>query len=156
MKRTPLRRTAGGLRRTPISSKRTPIKPVSDKRKVENNQRRDVVAKMRAAEPWCMLGLRGVCQGAAAHAHEPKMRSRGVDITDPDEIVMLCAACHDWVHLHPILAECHGLMIPAWHRSVNTLESFRELSRNPQPPSWRTDPGWRAEALSQLERLYSP
>lgn len=50
------------------------------------------------------------CDGAAAHAHEILPRGRGGSITDPRNVIGLCAVCHRWAHEHPTIATALGLL----------------------------------------------
>lgn len=58
------------------------------------------------------VGAQVACAGPL-DAHEPSTRARGGSITDPDNIVILCANAHNWVHANPSLAEEAGLLIPS-------------------------------------------
>jgi hypothetical protein len=46
----------------------------------------------------------------AVDGHEPRMRSGGGSITDPDRILAACRESHDWLHSHPLEAEALGLI----------------------------------------------
>lgn len=65
-------------------------------------------------DPWCRARIDGVCTGLAQDGHEPLLRSRGGDPTDPDQIVLVCRACHDWAHHNPEAAGARGLMKHSW------------------------------------------
>jgi 5-methylcytosine-specific restriction endonuclease McrA len=96
LKRSPLRRTKPSLRR----SKR--LKPRSDKTaRLYREQRVPFVTKMLAERPVCQIKVEGVCTGASVDLHEPKMRSRGGSIVDPENAVATCRPCHSWLHAHP-------------------------------------------------------
>ena len=41
------------------------------------------------------------CGGRNEVVHEKLTRARGGSITDPANCVVLCNACHAWVHAHP-------------------------------------------------------
>lgn len=60
----------------------------------------------------------GVCErckaARATDVHEPLLRSRGGDITDPDQCVALCRSCHDFVHNFPLIALEEGFMKHSW------------------------------------------
>lgn len=84
---------------TPIRrQQRTPIKPVSDKRRAENRQRRAMVNALYPERPGC--GRPG-CPRLADDIHEPLTRARGGSITDPGNQVPLCRPCHDEVTFRP-------------------------------------------------------
>lgn len=49
------------------------------------------------------------CQAATAvDVHEILPRSGGGSMTDDENLADLCRSCHDWVTLHPKLAEVEG------------------------------------------------
>jgi 5-methylcytosine-specific restriction endonuclease McrA len=50
----------------------------------------------------------------AADVHELLPRSAGGSITDPDNCIAICRACHDWIHGHPAESGVLGLLIPSW------------------------------------------
>ena len=93
---------------------RTVINRVSAKRKVENAVRRKVLAELKRLYPMCQrCGVRPSEEG-----HEPLTRARGGSITDPANIVMLCAfpdgGCHKWVHEHIAEATKEGWLVSRW------------------------------------------
>jgi predicted HNH restriction endonuclease len=47
------------------------------------------------------------------------MRSRGADITDPEQCVCLCRDCHNFVHANPALATEEGWLIPSWQQEAS-------------------------------------
>ncbi|WP_368861199.1 HNH endonuclease [Frankia sp. AgB32] len=65
-------------------------------------------------DPWCRARIDGVCTGLGEDGHEPLLRSRGGDPADPNNIVLLCRACHDHAHANPLVAETLGLMRHSW------------------------------------------
>jgi hypothetical protein len=103
--------------------RRTPIRSVSKKRRKENELRRRNILdrygrfpRCAACEPLAAVGVtRSMtgCRGAAEDAHEPAMRSRGADITDPDQCIPVSRDCHAWIHSHPKIATQAGLLIPS-------------------------------------------
>jgi len=86
------------------------VKPKSAKRRAADRRRRRVVADLLATRGvWCQARVPGVCSGRATDAHEVISRARGGDPTDADNIRLICRACHDWVHDHPVEATELGL-----------------------------------------------
>ena len=97
----------------------SPIQRKSPMRRISKRQR----ARLRIRQTYtlpavrkrsggdCELKIPRVCTGQAAHGHEPLLRSQGGDITDPDQVLDACPACHRWVHAHPKLAAKRGLII---------------------------------------------
>lgn len=101
MKRTPLRR-------------RTRLRGMSPKRKALNELRRIFVAEQLAAKPWCEARIYPLCTGRAVDVHELKTRARGGSITDPDNVLALCRACHHHITVNPAWAVEHGFMRHSW------------------------------------------
>jgi len=110
--------------------KRTRIKPISDKRRRENRERRANLHAAYGSNPRCQLceplrahGIETGCNGWADDGDEILRRSAGGSITDPANVRPVGRACHNWATTHP--------------------EEMREwgLERRPLPPSrhrWRT------------------
>lgn len=100
--------------------KRTRIKPRSDKRASEDQERKRVALETFGESPNCgaclMLVEVGVfpaqtgCNGRATEVHEPLTRARGGSITDPANMVPLSRECHRWLHAHPLIATDAGLL----------------------------------------------
>lgn len=92
--------------------KRTRLKPMSAKRVSEVEQRRQVVDTVIRRDGACTARQRVPaveCWGPLA-GHEPLPRSRGGDYLDPEQVIALCAAHHQWVHEHPNAARVVGLL----------------------------------------------
>jgi hypothetical protein len=88
----------------------TPLRARSKKQEALYRIRRPLVAELLAEQPVCER-----CQSArSTDVHEPRMRSRGADITDREQCVCLCRDCHSWVHAHPTEATAEGWLIPSW------------------------------------------
>lgn len=104
-RKTPLR-AGGNLER------RVPLKSRSKKQEAKYRVRRVLVAELLAERPVCER-----CQSArSTDVHEPRMRSRGADITDAEQCVCLCWPCHRWIHDNPAAATTEGWMVPSWER----------------------------------------
>ncbi len=82
---------------------RTPLRPISKKRARTLPKRREALEQRVEGQP-CVGRAGSICEGAAVVGHEPLLRSRGGDPTDPKQIIPLCGACHEWVHNFPLLA----------------------------------------------------
>ena len=54
------------------------------------------------------------CHYDAVDLHEPLTRARGGSITDVNNSVTVCRACHDWIHAHPAKANELRLLLHAW------------------------------------------
>lgn len=111
------------------------MRRVSKKRGALMALRRAAVQQVVAAPGGTVCAR---CMSAPAQdPHEPKMRSAGGSITDPDNIVGLCRACHSWVHLHPAAAYALGWLIQRGQVVART--DLAELDRalyglTPDPP----------------------
>jgi 5-methylcytosine-specific restriction endonuclease McrA len=121
--RTPLRRKTP-LRSTSVLTARTPlrksqgrharIKPVSDKRRAENRQRRRMADAVFGPSPECGIRWDADCRGLADDLHETLSRARsGGDITNPDICVPACRPCHSKVDDNPAEAERRGFLLPS-------------------------------------------
>lgn len=89
------------------------MRPCSARQARRRRERRTVIAAMAEA-PGGQVCAR--CSAArAVDPHERLMRSQGGSIVDPANIVALCRACHDWVHLHPAAAYQLGWLIRGNH-----------------------------------------
>lgn len=110
-RRTPLRSGGNGLRRTRI-------KPVSDKRRDENVERRAALHAAYGQFPDCALcgplraaGIVTGCNGRADDGDEVLRRSRGGSIIDPANVRPVGRKCHRWVTEHPTQAAELGLTL---------------------------------------------
>jgi hypothetical protein len=119
----PLERRAAPLPRTAEPERRAqlvatgPIRPSAASRtraRAVFAARALVLRAMFEEDPWCRARIDGVCTGLAEDGHEPLLRSRGGDPTDPANIVLLCRKCHDHAHANPRVAEALGLMRHSW------------------------------------------
>jgi len=114
-RRTPLKQGKSLERKMPMPrgsglDRSTPLKPRSKKQEAKYRIRRRLVADLLAERPVCER-----CQAArSTDVHEPRMRSRGADINDPEQCVCLCRDCHDFVHANPAVATAEGWLIPSW------------------------------------------
>lgn len=92
--KTPLRRKkplARGCKLRRVSRKRA--------RMGRNRTRCNQLVALRS-QGWCELRIGGVCQGKGVMVHEILTRARGGSITDPENCLHACAACHRWAHDH--------------------------------------------------------
>ena len=87
--------------------KRTPIRPVSAKRARANRRRTEVLRSLYGTPCAARLAM---CTGRAEQGHEVLSRARGGSITDPENIIGVCAPCHQWITEHPLEATERGLM----------------------------------------------
>jgi hypothetical protein len=133
----PLRRSAELTRNAPLTSRvplkavsitraagngasknaaaRKPIKPVSDKRRAENRERRAMADRRwpDRRDGTVMCEVPG-CTFPADDLHEPKFRSRLGSPTDPENTIPVCRQHHDWIHAHPKEAHDLGLAVHSW------------------------------------------
>ena len=103
MKRTPLK-PSGPL-------KRSRLNPISAKRR---KSQRALVALTRQliAErgPFCEARVSPSCTGRADHPHHKLMQSQGGK-HDRETAMLVCAACHSFIHQNTGLAYDIGLLI---------------------------------------------
>jgi hypothetical protein len=89
--------------------RRKRLRARSKKTEAVYRERRPLVARLLAERPVCER-----CDAARSEdVHEPRMRSRGADILDPEQCVCLCRPCHAWVHDNPAEATTEGWLIPS-------------------------------------------
>lgn len=113
MKRTPLRRTAGPSRRTPLAA-RTPIRQRSARQRQVDADRGRLRERLRAERgDRCQAAVEG-CAGRWTDMHEVVRRSQGGDPTDPANILLVCRPCHVWITEHPEGAVACGLAAWRW------------------------------------------
>jgi len=103
------------------------MKRVSDKRKIENAQRKVLMLeRFGPREEWkcSMNGIWTIAQGVqvgkchgAVNGHELLKRSRGGSIIDMDNVTLLCDGHNSWVEDHPIEAHRLGLAFHSWEAS---------------------------------------
>ena len=100
---------------------RKPIRSVSAKRARENAQRRRVIAEVTLRRNICEAGTLIAtadsghrCQRGGVDIHEPLTRARGGSITDPENMVVVCRACHNWIHHNPALATTLRLLVHSY------------------------------------------
>lgn len=125
MRKTPLARKpwspAVPLLSGDLAGTRKPIKPVSDKRRAENRERRAMIKRLYPDRPHC---ARPACTRLADDIHEPLTRARGGSITDPGNQVPLCRTCHDEITFRPESelqwAYDVGLLRHSWDASGGT------------------------------------
>ena len=103
-RRTPLTRTAPPTRSTPLSAQ-------SARRRTASAQHRDITDAVMLRDRGCVA--RVVPCGQRLDPHHVWRQSQGGPWTDWN-LIVLCEACHRWVHEHPLLAWSHGWLVPAW------------------------------------------
>lgn len=109
LERGTLLRSAGNLER------KTPLRARSTKQEAKYRIRRPLVAELLEQRPVCER-----CDSArSTDVHEPRMRSRGADITDRKQCVCLCRDCHNWIHANPAAATADGWLIASWDREAS-------------------------------------
>lgn len=95
---TPLQRGTGLQRGRPP-------RPVSDRRRAANAERRAMITVLTGGErPLCAVWVLlqpEWCAVWADDAHEPLSRGRGGSITDPGNVTFPCRPCHDVLTFRP-------------------------------------------------------
>ena len=92
------------------------MRRVSKKRAALRRARSKAIAVAVQRAPYCQAPAprpERRCRGPLP-PQEPLSRARGGSITDPDNIVMICAAHHSAIHDHPALATDRGLLRSSW------------------------------------------
>jgi 5-methylcytosine-specific restriction endonuclease McrA len=119
-RKTPLRSRSAGMFGSGVPLKRSQpgrharIKPVSDKRRAENRERRKMADATYGPAPECGIRWDENCRGLADDLHETLSRARsGGDITNPDICVPACRPCHSKVDDNPAEAERRGFLLPS-------------------------------------------
>lgn len=109
-----MKRSGPPERRSPLRAGKQmrrggPVKPVSDRRRDENVERR-ALADSFGPDPVCRFPG---CSAPADDLHELIRRSqwRG-GLVDRDNVVPICRPHHDWVTTHP--DEAHDLGMAKW------------------------------------------
>lgn len=105
-----------GLARGSSQLRRSRIKPVSDKRRAENAERRANLHAAYGQFPRCELcaplrshGIVTGCSGWADDGDEKLRRSAGGSIIDPANVRPVGRRCHRWLTEHPKEARAWGL-----------------------------------------------
>jgi 5-methylcytosine-specific restriction endonuclease McrA len=78
--------------------------------KLYNTKRRNLVRKLLLERPICQRCMADRSQDI----HELKSRARGGSITDVENLVALCRACHQWVTENPKEAKEQGWLKSSW------------------------------------------
>ena len=98
-----------GLRRTVSTRQRKPIKPVSDKRKVQNVRWRDFRKGLIVERPTCEWPVPHQCAGPI-DCHHIWTLGQGGPRVDADNIAVLCRLQHWFAHDHPLEAAELGML----------------------------------------------
>lgn len=89
------------------------MRRMSSKRAAEHRKRIAYLRSIDADQAMCER-----CNFArAVDCHERLTRARGGSITDPDNLVLLCRVCHDFVTTHPRQAHAEGFVVHSWEAS---------------------------------------
>ncbi len=91
------------------------LNPVSEKRKLENQQRAEAMKIVRKRDGTrCVVGpLWGTPCFGPLHGHEIKSRAQGGSITDPNGIVLCCDKHNEEIANTRPKAESLGLAVPS-------------------------------------------
>lgn len=65
----------------------------------------------------CEASIPTICTGAVEQLHHRKLRSQGGEHTE-ENLVGICAACHNWIHAHPKWAYAGDLLVHGWAEPV--------------------------------------
>lgn len=102
----------GIVKRSPLN-RNTPIKRTAFKKK-RNHAKDAAWAKARQkvmskSNGLCYAKIDGVCGGRAEHVHHIKRRSQG-GTNEPNNLLICCHACHEWIHRNPEEAATKGFL----------------------------------------------
>ena len=78
--------------------------------KVYREVRVPLVRRLLAERPACETRLSLICTGRSTACHEKLTRARGGSITDPANILCVCADCHDAIHRNIAEATRRGFL----------------------------------------------
>jgi hypothetical protein len=117
-RKTPLRTRAAGMfgAGTPLKrpqGRHARIKPVSDKRRAENRERRKMADEEFGERPLCAIKWGPGCTVWADDLDEILSRGRGGSITDPANTNPACRWCHTRKTENPAEAERRGFLLPS-------------------------------------------
>ncbi len=95
--------------------RRTPLRVIGKKVQRDQDQMRAArQALLERSGGRCEgKGFSELCTGVGVHAHHVKRRAQGAG-NDPEQMLWLCAACHQRVHDNPAEATAAGLLKPSW------------------------------------------
>lgn len=117
MKRSPMPPRRTRLRSTSDIARKRRIQPMSKSYRQTNTSRRKNMIAAYGQNPECQARWDEGCSGWADDAHEPGMRSRGADPTDPAQAIPVCRHCHGEIHRNVAEATRRGLLVPSWERA---------------------------------------
>lgn len=118
IRRSPLRRGAPPVRKTPL-------RRVSVKRRAQNRERTDVIARVLARDGGCVMRSPR-CRGPL-DVDEIVSRGRGGSFLDDENCQTLCRLHHDAKHSHIHAASILGL----WGDHARALHTRQELGPDP-------------------------
>ena len=105
--RSPLKRSAVRLRRTPLARQ-------SARRRAEGPGRARCEAIVRERADGRCQARTPVCVGVGQHAHELLKRAQCGSYLDPDNCIWCCNHCNGWIEDHPREARKRGLVVLSW------------------------------------------
>lgn len=100
-RRTPIKRTAKPLRRTPLAR-------VSKKRRKENREYLRLREGFMASHPHCEVCVPNICQHRSTDVHHAQ--GRGINLCNVNSWVSVCRPCHEHIHQHPSWARENGYL----------------------------------------------
>ena len=110
--------------------KRSRLKPVSEKRKRVNIERKEMLKDiLKERGPLCEAQIPMTCTGLASDAHEVLTRARaGSDkwLLTPENVILLCRGCHSFITDNDAWAKENGFLI-SW--SVNIMADLEAAFR---------------------------
>lgn len=73
----------------------------------------------------CEANIEPLCSYHATDVHEIKTRARGGSITDVNNCLALCRACHRFITDNPAWALEHGYVVHSWAGEAEMLAASR-------------------------------
>ena len=98
------------LKRSPLS-RRSRLRPRSAKaRRTDPARARCKAAVRERSGGMCEAYASPGCAGRGCDVHEKLPRAQGGSVTDPDNCLFVCRACHAWIHAHPAASYAFGFL----------------------------------------------
>ena len=90
-------------------AKKKPIAKVSNKRKVEDKEYKEVSKRYLAKNVGCEAHISTGCTGLSVDIHHKRKRNSKDDRINEANFLAVCRPCHLWIEAHPKQAKELGL-----------------------------------------------
>jgi len=98
--------------------KRTPIRRASKKKNSESATRRELLKRLVDERGEECQARTTTCTGFAVDAHEVLQRSAQGSAVDPENILLICRPCHNYIHQHPGESFERGWLRHSWEKEA--------------------------------------